>query len=69
MTFQQVSGTYLTEHISVAPIRIVLVHKKCLRDFTNQKRGWEEILKNKVPYAKRLTSGSFQFNWKEHFML
>ena len=38
-------GTYLTECISVTPIRIVLVHKKCHRYFTDQKRVMEKMLK------------------------
>ena len=47
-----------------------IVHKKCPRDFTDQKRGvGRNAEETKVPCAKRLTSGSFQFNWKEHCML
>ena len=63
-------GTYLSECISVAPIRIVLVHKKCRRDFTDPKIGvGRNAEETEVPCAKRLRSGSFQFNWKEHCML
>ena len=55
MTFQQVSGAYLTECISVAPIRIVLVHKKCPRDFTDQKRGvGRNAEETKDPCAKKI---------------
>ena len=40
-------GTYLAECISVhvTHVRTVLVHKKCRRDFTDQKRGMEKMLK------------------------
>ena len=63
-------GTYLTECIRVAPIKTVLVHKKCCRDFTDQKRGVERNVEEiEVPCAKRLRSSSFPFNWKEHCML
>ena len=55
---------------SVVPIRIVLVHKKCCRDFTDQNRGvGRNAEETEVPCAKRLRSGFFQFNWKEHCML
>ena len=53
-------GTYLTECISVTPIRTVLVHKKCRRDFTDQKRMMEQKAEEiELPSAKRLRSSSF----------
>ena len=39
-------GTYLDECISVTPIKTVLVHKKCRRDFTDQKRGRKKCCRN-----------------------
>ena len=33
---------YLAECISVTPVRTVLIHKKCRRDFTDQNRGVEK---------------------------
>ena len=63
-------GIYLTECISVAPIRTVLVHKKYHRDFNDQKRGvGRNAEETEVPRAKRLKSSSFLFNWKDHCML
>ena len=60
-------GTYLMECISVTPIRTVLVHMKCRRDFTDQKRVMEQNAEEiEIPSAKRLRSSSFLFNWKEH---
>ena len=38
-------GTYLAECISVTSVRTVLVHRNCHRDFTDQKRGVEKMLK------------------------
>ena len=35
-------GTYLAKCISVTTMRTVLIHKKCRRDFTDQKRGMEK---------------------------
>ena len=56
--------------ISVTPIKTVLIHKKCHRDFTDQKRGVERNAEeNKVLCAKRSRSSSLLFNWKEHCML
>ena len=47
-------GTYLAECISVTPVRTVLVHKKCRRDFTGQKRGMEKNAEEiDIPCAKR----------------
>ena len=63
-------GSFLTECISVAPIRTVLVHKKCRRDFTDQKRRAEtNVEETEVPKAKRLCSSFSPFNWNAHCML
>ena len=54
----------------MAPIRTVLVHKKCRRDFTDQKRKAEtNVEETEVPNAKRLRSSFSPFNWNAHCML
>ena len=62
--------TYLTEIINKTPQKTVLVHKKCRRNFTDLKRGFNNrVTDAEAPCAKRLRSNQQPFNWKEDCML
>ena len=63
--------SYLTECISKTPMKKVLAHKKCCRDFTDIKEGFKSYESSpdvKVPCPKRLCSQESQFNWKDDCM-
>lgn len=59
---------HLTECINSMPLRKVLVHKNCRRDFTNKRRSvrLSSTDGNEVPQPKRLRSSISSFNWKEN---
>ena len=62
--------TYLTESINKIPLKTVLVHKECRRNFTDIKRGFNSRVTDiEAPCAKRLRSNQLPFNWKEDCML
>lgn len=63
--------SYLNQCVSTNPVEVVLVHPKCRRDFTDQKRLGlhSEIVDGELPRAKRLRSCFSSFNWKEDCML
>ena len=62
--------TYLTESINKIPMKTVLVHKECRRNFTDIKRGFNSRVTDiEAPCAKRLRSNQLPFNWKEDCMI
>ena len=63
---------YLNELISTTPMRTILVHKICRRDFTDVKRIHENVELEedvKVPCTKRLRSSLLPFYWEKDCML
>ena len=62
---------YLTESMNKTPIRKILVHQNCGRDFTNQKMivHCNEFKGELLPEAKRLRSSDLSFNWKDNCIL
>ena len=54
----------------MTPVGTVLVHKKCCRNFTDQKRAMQSSVKdNEIPCVKKLRSSLLPFNLKELCML
>ena len=62
--------SYLNECISKTQIGTVLVHQKCRRDFTDQKRIQScSNVDDEGPSPKRLRSSLIPFKWKDDCMI